>query len=717
MSHHEIIAREMHLREQQVAAVAALLAEGATVPFIARYRKEATGSLEDTQIAAVRDRIEKLAELDKRRQAIVASLAERDLLTDVLSRKISLARDLATLEDIYLPHRRKRRTRATQAREKGLEPLAWLLFAQKGERIDPASFVDPEKGCANEDDALAGSRDIIAEWVSEDAEVRTVLRQFFAKESIIQSRLVKKNEENGAKFKDYFDWQEPAVKVPSHRLLAMLRGEREKILTLAIRPPEEKGVGYLLKKFSKQQNAAGRQVALAVEDSYKRLLAPSLENELRTNLKARADAEAIAVFAENLRELLLASPLGEKRLLALDPGFRTGAKLVCLDGQGTLLHHVTIYPTHGGEKLRQAGETIRQLCATYQVQAIAIGSGTAGRETEAFVRSLNLAPDIVITMVNESGASIYSASDAAREEFPGLDVTIRGAISIGRRLQDPLAELVKIDPKSIGVGQYQHDVDQAELKKSLENVVESCVNSVGVEVNTASVQLLTFVSGLGPGPANNIVRYRQENGPFTQRQQLRKVPRLGPKAYEQCAGFLRIRGAKNPLDASGVHPERYDLVGQMARDLGCSVAELIGNAAAREKINLEKYLSDAVGLPTLHDIMAELAKPGRDPRKAFTVFQFAEGVNAIEDLYPEMRLPGIVTNVTRFGAFVDIGVHQDGLVHISQLADRFVKDPAEIVKIGQQLLVRVMEIDIPRKRITLSLKMEERSPGVATHLP
>lgn len=705
MSHHEIIAREMHLREQQVAAVAALLAEGATVPFIARYRKEATGSLEDTQIAAVRDRIEKLAELDKRRQAIVASLAERDLLTDVLSRKISLARDLATLEDIYLPHRRKRRTRATQAREKGLEPLAGLLFAQKGERIDPASFVDPEKGCANEDDALAGSRDIIAEWVSEDAEVRTVLRQFFAKESIIQSRLVKKNEENGAKFKDYFDWQEPAAKVPSHRLLAMLRGEREKILTLAIRPPEEKGVGYLLKKFSKQQDAAGRQVALAVEDSYKRLLAPSLENELRTNLKARADAEAIAVFAENLRELLLASPLGEKRLLALDPGFRTGAKLVCLDGQGTLLQHATIYPTHGGEKLRQAGETIRQLCATYQVQAIAIGSGTAGRETEAFVRSLNLAPDIVITMVNESGASIYSASDAAREEFPGLDVTIRGAISIGRRLQDPLAELVKIDPKSIGVGQYQHDVDQAELKKSLEDVVESCVNSVGVEVNTASVQLLTFVSGLGPGPAKNIVHYRQENGPFTERQQLKKVPRLGPKAYEQCAGFLRIRGAKNPLDASGVHPERYDLVGQMARDLGCSVAELIGNAAAREKINPEKYLSDAVGLPTLHDIMAELAKPGRDPRKAFTVFQFAEGVNAIEDLYPEMRLPGIVTNVTRFGAFVDIGVHQEGLVHISQLADRFVKDPAEIVKIGQQLLVRVMEIDIPRKRITLSLKM------------
>ena len=702
--HHKIIAQEMHLRDQQVAAVAALLEEGATVPFIARYRKEATGSLEDTAIAAVRDRIEKLAELDKRRQAIVASLAERALLTEILSSKINLAQDLTTLEDIYLPYRQKRRTRATIAREKGLEPLAGLIFAQDGKKIDAAAFVDPGKGCENEEDALAGSRDIIAEWISEDAEVRTALRRFFVQESTIQAKVVKKHEDSGVKFKDYFDWQETAAKAPSHRLLAMLRGEAEKILTLAIRPPEEKGVQYLLKKFVKLPGFAGKQVALAAEDSYKRLLVPSLENELRSSLKDRADAEAIAVFSENLRELLLAPPLGEKRLMALDPGFRTGAKLVCLDGQGKFLHSATIYPTHGGEKLRQAADTVRRLCETYRVEAIAIGSGTAGRETEAFVRGLGLSPDIIITMVNESGASIYSASDAAREEFPELDVTVRGAISIGRRLQDPLAELVKIDPKSIGVGQYQHDVDQSALKKSLEDVVVSCVNSVGVEVNTASVQLLTFVSGLGPTLAKNIVQYRQENGPFAERKQLRKVPRLGPKAYEQCAGFLRVRGAKNPLDASGVHPERYDLVEQMAGDLGCSVAELIAHATVREKVNLQQYISAAVGLPTLHDIMAELAKPGRDPRRAFTLFQFAAGVNAIEDLAPEMRLPGIVTNVTRFGAFVDIGVHQDGLIHISQLADRFVKDPAEVVKIGQQLLVRVLEIDVPRKRITLSLK-------------
>ena len=694
----------MHLRDQQVSAVGALLEEGATVPFIARYRKEATGSLEDTTIAAVRDRIEKLAELDKRRQAIVASLTERELLTEILNRKICLAQDLTTLEDIYLPYRQKRRTRATIAKEKGLEPLAREIFAQDRRKIEAAVFIDPEKGCENEADALAGSRDIIAEWVSEDADVRTALRHIFARESTIKSKLVKKNEANGANFKDYFDWREPATKAPSHRLLAMLRGEHEKILSLVIRPPEEKGVQFLLKKFIKQNDFAGKHVTLAVEDSYKRLLAPSLENELRNNLKAQADAEAIAVFSENLRELLLAPPLGEKRLMALDPGFRTGAKLVCLDGQGKLLHYTTIYPTHGGEKLRQAGDTLRRLCETYKLEAIAIGSGTAGRETEAFVRDLNLSPDIIITMVNESGASIYSASDAAREEFPDHDITVRGAISIGRRLQDPLAELVKIDPKSIGVGQYQHDVDQSELKKSVEDVVVSCVNSVGVEVNTASVQLLTFVSGLGPTLAKNIVQYRQENGPFAERKQLKKVPRLGPKAYEQCAGFLRVRGSKNPLDSSGVHPERYDLVEQMAKDLSCSVSELIQDETVRGKINLKKYLSDSVGLPTLNDIMAELAKPGRDPRKAFTVFQFTEGVNTIEDLSPEMRLPGIVTNVTRFGAFVDIGVHQDGLIHISQLADRFVKDPAKIVKIGQQLMVRVLEIDIPRKRIALSLK-------------
>jgi len=704
--YYKIIAQEMQLRDKQVSAVAHLLEEGATIPFIARYRKEVTGSLEDTTIAAVRDRIEKLTELDKRRQAIVTSLSERELLTEILNTKICLAQDLATLEDIYLPYRQKRRTRSTIAKEKGLEPLARDIFAQDKRKIEAAAFVDPEKGCENEAEALAGSRDIIAEWVSEDAEIRTVLRQIFARESTIQSKLVKKNEEKGAKYKDYFDWQEPAAKAPSHRLLAMLRGEREKILGLVIRPPEEKGVQFLLKKFIKQNDFSSEHVKLAVEDSYKRLLVPSLENELRNNLKTQADAEAIVVFSENLRELLFASPLGEKRLMALDPGFRTGAKLVCLDGQGKLLHNSTIYPTHGGEKLRQASDTLRKLCETYKLEAIAIaiGSGTAGRETEAFVRGLNLSPNIIITMVNESGASIYSASDVAREEFPDHDITVRGAISIGRRLQDPMAELVKIDPKSIGVGQYQHDVDQSQLKKSLEDVVVSCVNSVGVEVNTASSQLLTFVSGLGPTLAKNIVKYRQGNGPFTDRKQLKKVPRLGPKAYEQCAGFLRVRGSKNLLDSSGVHPESYGLVEQMAKDMNCSVSELIDNETVRGGINLEKYLSDSVGLPTLKDIMAELAKPGRDPRKAFTVFQFAEDVNTIEDLYPEMRLPGIVTNVTRFGAFVDVGVHQDGLIHISQLADRFVKDPAEIVKVGQQLMVRVLEIDIPRKRIALTLK-------------
>lgn len=702
-----IIAQEMGLAAKQVATVASLLEEGATVPFIARYRKEATGSLEDTTIATVRDRIEKFTELEKRRQTIIASLTERELLTESINGKISQAKDLATLEDIYLPYRQKRRTRATIAKEKGLEPLASRIFAQDGRRIEAATFINPEMGCENVEDALAGARDIIAEWINEDSDVRTALRRLFSQDSLITSKLIKKNEAIGANFKGYFDWQEPAAKIPSHRLLAMLRGEREKILTLTIRPIEEKGVALITKKVirdDRQNDFAGQQIAMALGDGYKRLLAPSLENELRTNLKALADAEAIAVFSENLRELLLAPPLGEKRLLALDPGFRTGAKLVCLDGQGKLLHHTTIYPTHGGEKMRQAADTLRQLCERYKLAAIAIGNGTGGRETETFVRSLHLSPDIIITMVNESGASIYSASDVAREEFPDHDITVRGAISIGRRLQDPLAELVKLDPKSIGVGQYQHDVDQTELKKSLEDVVVHCVNNVGVEVNTASIQLLTFVSGLGSTLAKNIVLYRQEHGPFAERKQLKKVPRLGPKAYEQCAGFLRIRGAKNPLDSSGVHPERYDLVEQMAEDLNSSVAELISNESVRKQIDPKQYLSNSVGLPTLNDILVELARPGRDPRRSFTIFQFSEGVNTLEDLYQEMRLPGIVTNVTRFGAFVDIGVHQDGLIHISQLADRFVKDPAEIVKVGQQVMVRVIEIDIPRKRIALSLK-------------
>ena len=700
----EIIARELKLRSRQVTATMALFEGGATVPFIARYRKEATGTLDETQIASVRDRLAQLGELEKRRNAIIASLTERALLTDELNRKILSASNLTILEDAYLPYRPKRRTKGTIAREKGLEPLAQAIFIQDNRQLHPAGFINPEKEVLTIEDALTGARDIIAEWISEDGVTRGQLRKLFAKEAAINSSVVKKNEAGGAKFRDYFDWQEQAGKAPSHRLLAMLRGENEKVLTLSVRPPEEMALALLQRFHVKEKNESGRQVSLAVEDSYKRLLGPSLENELRNNLKDKADQEAIGVFAGNLRELLLAPPMGQKRVMALDPGFRTGAKLVCLDGQGRLLHFATVFPTLSEQKSREAGKTVVMLCEKHQIEAIAIGNGTAGRETEAFVRALQLPPGILITMVDESGASIYSASEAARAEFPDHDLTVRGAVSIGRRLQDPLAELVKLDPKVIGVGQYQHDVNQAALKKSLEDVVESCVNSVGVEVNTASLELLTSVSGLGPVLAKNIIAYRNEHGPFATRRQLLKVPRLGAKAFEQCAGFLRIQDAKNPLDCSAVHPEQYAIVEQMARDAGCTVVDLMQQESARKQIDVRRYVSDSVGLPTLTDIMAELAKPGRDPRADFALFAFAEGVNSVEDLQPGMKLPGIVTNVTKFGAFVDIGVHQDGLVHISQLADRFVKDPAQVVKVRQQVMVRVLEIDIPRKRIALSLK-------------
>ncbi|MEJ2689978.1 MAG: Tex family protein [Deltaproteobacteria bacterium] len=700
----EIIAGELHLKFQQVKATMALLEDGATIPFIARYRKEATGLLDETRIAEIRDRLAQLGELEKRRTAIIASLSERDILSDELNRKILAAASLTILEDIYLPYRPKRRTRGTIAKEKGLEPLARAIFDQANQPLPIETFVNPAKEVHNRDEALAGARDIIAEWVSEKAESRAELRRLFGREAIISSSVVKKNEESGAKFRDYFNLQEPAARAPSHRLLAMFRGENEKVLTLSLRPPEDRALAILKRHFVKGANEAGRQVALAVEDSYKRLLGPSLENEQRNLLKERADQEAIQVFAGNLRELLLAPPLGQKRVMALDPGFRTGAKLVCLDEQGKLLHFTTIFPVTSEQKSIDAGSTVKKLCEQYRIEAIAIGNGTAGRETEAFVRALSLPSGIVITMVDESGASIYSASEVARAEFPEHDLTVRGAVSIGRRLQDPLAELVKLDPKAIGVGQYQHDVNQAALKKSLEDVVVSCVNSVGVEVNTASMELLTFVSGLGPALAKNIMIYRNANGPFTSRQQLLKVPRLGAKAFEQCGGFLRIRGAKNPLDCSGVHPEQYAIVRKMAADCGATVIELMQDEKKRNRIDVRRYLSDSTGLPTLNDIMAELAKPGRDPRREFAVFAFAEGVNSIDDLHEGMRLPGIVTNVTKFGAFVDIGVHQDGLVHISQLADRFVKDPAEVVKVRQQVMVKVLEIDLTRKRIALSLK-------------
>lgn len=702
--HQKIIAQELQISSGQVAAVATLLAAGGTVPFIARYRKEATGLLDETQITAVRDRLLQLAELDKRREAIIVSLAERDLLDDKLRKAVLAAPSLTILEDIYLPHRPKRRTRSLIAMEKGLEPLARTIFKQEQGPLAADKFINPNKGVTSVDEALAGARDIIAEWINEDGAVRAELRQLFNTKAVIVSKVVKKNAKAGSKFRDYFDWQEPAVKAPGHRLLAMLRGENEKVLTLAMRPPEEAAIALLGKRYVKGSSMAAEQVNLAVQDSYKRLLAPSLENELRTRLKDKADQEAIKVFVDNLRELLLASPLGRKRVMALDPGFRTGAKLVCLDAQGQLLHYATIYPTLSANQSREAGKIVAELCRKHQIEAIAIGNGTAGRETEAFARALNLGPEIIITMVDESGASIYSASETARAEFPDHDLTVRGSVSIGRRLQDPLAELVKLDPKAIGVGQYQHDVNQSALKKSLDDTVASCVNNVGVELNTASAELLAHVSGLGPVLAQNIIKYRNENGAFSSRKQLLKVPRLGAKAFEQCAGFLRIRGAKNPLDASAVHPEQYQIVEQMAKDCGCRIVDLIEQAEFRQKIDIRRYVTDTVGLPTLNDIISELAKPGRDPRQSFTAFAFADGINSMDDLHEGMRLPGLVTNVTKFGAFVDIGVHQDGLVHISQLADRFVKDPSDVVKVRQQVMVRVLEVDVKRKRISLSMK-------------
>lgn len=709
------ISEELKIQPRQVLATATLLQEEATVPFIARYRKEATGSLDEVQITAIRDRMVQLMELDTRRDAIVKSLEERGLLTDELKDKIAAAETMAVLEDIYLPYRPKRRTRATIAREKGLEPLADLLWAQ-GE-IDPVkeadAFVNAEKGVDSADDALAGARDIIAERINEDAAARAKMRDFFQQKGLFISRVVEEKKEEGIKFKDYFEWSEPVAAAPSHRVLAMMRGENEGVLTLRVAPPEDEAIGILVAMFVTASNAAGQQVKLAVQDGYKRLLLPSMETEIRVEAKKRADEAAIRVFAENLRELLLAPPLGQKNVLAIDPGFRTGCKTVVLDRQGKLLHHDVIFPGNPNAKL-----TVLALCERFQIEAIAIGNGTASRETQAFINSIGLPPSILVVMVNESGASIYSASEVAREEFPDHDVTVRGAVSIGRRLMDPLAELVKIDPKSIGVGQYQHDVDQAALKRSLDDVVASCVNNVGVEVNTASKQLLTYVSGLGPQLAGNIVAYRNENGPFKSRQDLKKVPRLGPKAFEQAAGFLRIRDGEDPLDASAVHPESYPIVDAMATDLGCTVKDLMRDESLRKKIDLKKYATATVGLPTLTDIMTELAKPGRDPREKFEVFQFAEGVEKIEDVKPGMKLPGIVTNVTAFGAFVDIGVHQDGLVHISQLADHFVKDPAEVVKVSQKVHVTVMEVDLARKRIALSMKTDpEKSAEPAPRKP
>ncbi len=696
------VAAELSLPPSAVANTITLLEEGATVPFIARYRKEKTGSLDEVQIAAVRDGLQRFNDLQKRKEAIRSSLRERQLLDDGLDAAIEAAESLTILEDIYLPHRPKKKTRAMSAREKGLAPLAEYILAGKAAQDRAASFLKPDQGIATIDEALAGARDIVAESISENREVRRRLRRLFAEEAIISSKVVPKMKEEAATFRDYFDWQESVTRAAGHRLLALFRGETLKYLTVSLRPPPEKALAAV-RSIYMDKGSSRRQLALALEDSYGRLLAPSLENELRRNLKKRADAEAIEVFANNLEGLLLSSPLGQKRVLALDPGYRTGAKLVCLDGQGSLLHTTTIYPTQGEKQRQKAAETLKMLVQQYAVEAVAVGDGTAGRETEAFVGSLDVDNSLVVTLVNEDGASIYSASEAARREFPREDITVRGAVSIGRRLQDPLAELVKIDPKSIGVGQYQHDVDQAELKKALGEVVERCVNRVGVEVNSASVELLSYVAGLGPALAANIVAYRQEHGPFARRRDLLKVKRLGAKAFEQCAGFLRIRNSTEPLDNSGVHPERYALVQSMAAELGVDIETLQGSEQLRRRLDLDRYLSEDVGMETLVDIIGELARPGRDPRKKFSHFRFDDTVHSLDDLREGMVLPAIITNVTTFGAFADIGIKQDGLIHISQMANRFVKDPAEVVHVRQQVRVRVIGVDPKRKRIALSL--------------
>ncbi|MFH0728334.1 MAG: Tex family protein [Pseudomonadota bacterium] len=700
------ITRELAIRENQVAATAELLNQGATIPFIARYRKEVTDSLDEVVITAIRDRLKQLEELDARRVSILNSMEQQGVLTDDLKAAVTAAQTLAILEDIYLPFKPKRRTRGAIAREKGLAPLAERIWLQDG--CDPASvaaeYVNPEKGVETVAEALAGARDIIAEIINEDGEARARLRHLFNTKGMIRSVVATGKEADGAKFKDYFDWEEPAAAAPSHRILAMRRGENEDMLNLSMAPPEEMAVNILESLFLKGDGEDSREVGEAIHDCYKRLLSRSMETELRLATKEKADTEAIRVFADNLRQLLLSPPLGAKRVMGIDPGFRTGCKVVCLDRQGKLLHNDTFFPHTSDKQVAAARQTLPSLCERFDIEAIAVGNGTAGRETEAFIRDCALPRPIPVIMVNESGASIYSASEAARKEFPDHDLTVRGAVSIGRRLMDPLSELVKIDPKSIGVGQYQHDVDQAALKQALDDVVISCVNSVGVDVNRASSQLLTYVSGLGPQLAQNIVNHRDENGPFVSRKKLREVSRLGPKAFEQCAGFLRIQNGENPLDASAVHPESYPLVDAMARDLECTISDLLSSADLRSRIDLNTYVSDAVGLPTLTDILKELAKPGRDPRQSFEIFEFADGINKIGDLEAGMKLPGIVTNVTAFGAFVDIGVHQDGLVHVSELADRFVKDPAQVVKVQQKVMVTVMEVDEARKRISLSMK-------------
>ena len=707
MNYSSHIAEQLGLGQRQVEKTIELLEQGATVPFIARYRKEATGSLNEVQITAIRDLLIRLKELDKRREAILASISEQGKLTPELEQQILAAATMTELEDLYLPYKPKRRTRATMAIERGLEPLANELQKQYSCDVEQmaARYINPDKGVASVEDALAGARDIIAERVSENAQARNRIRGLFRRSAMLSSKVVKNKEEEAGKYESWFDWKENAMRAPSHRILALFRGETEGLLRVHVLPDDDQPAYDTLERLFVHGNyASTEQVRLAVHDGYKRLLQPSIETEYYNLLKEKADKEAIRVFAENLRQLLLASPLGQKRILAIDPGFRTGCKTVCLDAQGQLLHNETIYPFTSVREERAAISKLEALVEAFHIEAIAIGNGTAGRETEEVVKRCHFKGKVIAVMVSENGASVYSASELARREFPEYDVTVRGAVSIGRRLMDPLSELVKIDPKSIGVGQYQHDVNQTLLQESLNDVVVSCVNSVGVELNTASRELLSYVSGIGPALAGKIVEHRNLEGAFRSRRELKKVERLGDKAFEQCAGFLRVRESDNPLDRSAVHPERYALVEQMASDLGSTVQQLMDDKALREKIDINRYVSADCGLPTLQDIMKELDKPGLDPRAKFEIFEFDKNVTRIEDVKEGMELPGIVTNITAFGAFVDIGVHQDGLVHISQLANRRVNDPSEVVHLHQHVRVRVLEVDLRRRRISLSMK-------------
>ncbi|MBF0619058.1 MAG: RNA-binding transcriptional accessory protein [Candidatus Omnitrophica bacterium] len=706
-AHLRQVAAELNIKEHQITATVDLLQGGATVPFIARYRKEVTGMLDEVAVTSIRDRMKELKELDERRVVILESIDKQGKLTPELKARIDKARTITELEDLYLPYKPKRRTRGMIAKEKGLEPLAEAILKQDT-AFDPVKaawgYVDAAKELATVELVLAGARDIIAEWAHENADARADVRELFLSKGIFQAKVIKGKDAEGAKFKDYFEWSEPVAEVPSHRLLAVRRGEKEAILLLRIVVSEELAVAILKKRFVVSNNSlSSKEVLMAIEDGYKRLMAPSIENEVRLLTKEKADLEAIKTFASNLRQLLMAPPLGPKMLLGMDPGLRTGCKIVCLNAQGKLLEYQTIFLSQGEARGREAAEIVKFLIKKHQIEVVAIGNGTASRETEAFVRSLGI-KGIQVVVVNESGASYYSASEVARKEFPDLDVSVRGAVSIGRRLQDPLAELVKLDPKNIGVGQYQHDVDQGKLKQSLDDVTISCVNHVGVDVNTASRELLMYVSGVGPVLAQSIVKYRDENGAFKSRAEIMNVSRFNVKVYEQAAGFLRVMNGENPLDASAVHPESYTIVEKMASDAGVALRELAANDKARQKIDLKRYVTERVGMPTLKDIMTELAKPGRDPRAHFEFVQFKDGVNTIEDLSVDMILPGVITNVTDFGAFADIGVHHDGLVHISQLSDHFVKHPLDLVKLHQKVTVRVLEIDLQRKRIALSMK-------------